>query len=912
MTEKKIKSYNLQASIPGILRLIGIGGAILAVIGVGIGFYIASTRQEFRGKDFPAELSENVVGIVNGYERKETENGVLKYFVKAETAKTFDDNHQELDSVILHIYKDGKSDVFDRVSANRAVYIPVADSKEFTIYFAGDVDIRTHDKLEVKTDQLNYRSLTEIANAEESVTFKRFNISGSSYGAVVDVGKKTLELQKDVEILAEGAGEAETAELKVKRAFLKSGNAFVDSDSETIKLSRNVAINIIPDSGGGVENPTDINSLEALVFLKDKEIRRIELDRDVLVKQNPTSQKPDWFRTRAQKAVALIDKSVQHLSLFDDVVIETNRGRGETIKAVSDNAVYTKDGEVFELNDSVEINTVRDSSPMRANGARAVYKQTRGEILLSGGAQISRGGELIKADSIEAKLDQTNQLKFAKATQNAYLKQIESDRTSEIYADVLTANFRAKQTVSSAKARGATRIVVSPGNKSEYSKFRLSTPNGLDAGFNADGSVSEVNTFGRTTLNLDAGSERASATDRTVTADTIKTVFRPSGNELLRAHAIGNAELVVVPKSAQAGEYKTAVNSPRFDCEFFPGNNARTCTSTRRSKAVRTALNGKSETQVLEADSLVSEFEKNSRDISVFRSSGRSRFSQGDKNGSAETISYSPIDSMVRMRGGEPTVWDSNARAKANMIDWNTKTEQSVLVGGVSTTYYSQKRSGGATPFSESGSPVFLTSNSARFDQKARTAVYLGNARAWQEKNYVRGEKLFIEEAAGRFFAEGNVQSVLYDAKRTVGANKSSSPVFVSAGTMLFQREVNKIRYEKKVDIRQGPDRIVANAADVYLTSDNDLSKTVASGNVVITQPKRRATGDFAQYDAIAETVLLKGDPATFTDSESGSTTGKVVNVDLKNKKAVNSGSSSPTDSGRIRSVYNVKGSRLN
>ncbi len=894
------------------LRLFGIGGAVLAVIGVGIGFYISSTVQEFRGKDFPAELSENVVGIVNGYERKETENGVLKYFVKADTAKTFDDNHQELDAVTLHIYKDGKSDVFDRISANRAIYIPVADSKEFTIYFAGDVDIRTHDKLEIQTDQLNYRSLTEIAIAEEAVTFKRINISGKSYGAVVDVGKKTLELQKDVEILAEGPGTGETEELNVKRALLKSGNAFVDSEKETIKLSRDIAINLLPKPGGQVEGPTDINSRDGLVFLKDREVRRIELNGDVRVKQNPTGQSPNWFKTHSERAVVIVDKTVQHLDLIDNVIIETNRGSGETIKAVADNAVYNKDGDVFELNDRVEINTVSDSKPMRATGARAVYKKTKGEVLLSGGAQITRGGELIRGDAIEAQLDAGNRLTFAKANQNAYLKQVESDRTSEINADVLSAKFREKQTISTATARGATRIIVSPGNKAEYSKFRLSTPSGLDAGFNADGSIREVNTLGRTTLNLDAGSDKASASDRTVTADTIKTVFRPSGNELVRAHAIGNAELVVVPRSVQAGDYKTNVTSPRFDCEFYPGNNARNCVSTKRSRAVRTSLNGRDEKQVLEADSLTSDFEKNSRDISLFRSSGRSRFSQGDKNGSADSISYSPGENLVKMRGGEPTVWDSNARAKANMIDWNTQTEQSVLVGGVSTTYFSQKKSGGATPFSESGSPVFITSNTARFDQKSRTAVYLGNARAWQEKNYVRGEKLFIEEAAGRFFAEGNVQSVLYDAKRSIGGQKSTTPVFVSAGTMLYQRESNKIRYESKVDIRQGTDRIVANAADVYLTSDNTLSKTVASGDVVITQPKRKATGDFAQYDAIAETVILKGDPAVFTDSESGSTTGKVVNVDLKSKKAVNSGSSAPNDSGRIRSVYNVKSSRLN
>ncbi|NNF00572.1 MAG: LPS export ABC transporter periplasmic protein LptC, partial [Pyrinomonadaceae bacterium] len=83
------------------------------------------------------------------------------------------------------------------MSAKRAIYVPEEDgSKNFTIYFAGNVDILTRDALTVKTEQLKYSKKTEIADAEELVEFARHNLSGRSYGAIVSLKSNTLDLLK--------------------------------------------------------------------------------------------------------------------------------------------------------------------------------------------------------------------------------------------------------------------------------------------------------------------------------------------------------------------------------------------------------------------------------------------------------------------------------------------------------------------------------------------------------------------------------------------------------------------------------------------------------------------------------------------------------------------------------------------
>src|SRR5258708_26284489 len=107
---------------------------------------------------------------------------------------------------------------------------------------------------------------------------------------------------------------------------------------------------------------------------------------------------------------------------------------------------------------------------------------------------------------------------------------------------------------------------------------------------------------------------------------------------------------------------------------------------------------------------------------------GGAKFSELDRNAISSQFSFTESDRTVRLRGSEPTVWDSKARAKAKEIDWDTKNQKSFLRGGVSTTYYSQNQTGGATPFSDSKKPLFLTADSAEMDHKQETGRYPRNA----------------------------------------------------------------------------------------------------------------------------------------------------------------------------------------
>src|SRR5688572_17712853 len=169
----------------------------VAVLAVAVGFYRSSSNPEFRMKGFPTSLSTDVVAVVNGYERREMDGDVVKYYIKADKGTTFTDNHQELENVYLEVFDPNGAS--DKITAAKAVYIP-EDNKNFTGYFAGNVNIETRDALKVRTEQVTYKKADEIATIEEAVEFERESIKGKAFGAIVRIAEEKLELLKDVEI----------------------------------------------------------------------------------------------------------------------------------------------------------------------------------------------------------------------------------------------------------------------------------------------------------------------------------------------------------------------------------------------------------------------------------------------------------------------------------------------------------------------------------------------------------------------------------------------------------------------------------------------------------------------------------------------------------------------------------------
>ena len=587
------------------------------------------------------------------------------------------------------------------------------------------------------------------------------------------------------------------------------------------------------------------------------------------------------MKTKANRAVANINKELERLELYENVVIET---------------------------------TSNSPTPTLITANTVIYEKAAGKINLTGNAQIKQRSDIVRGDVINADLLPDNKIKFARVSGHAFLRQRKPERTTEVSALELNATFNHNQELQNANSIGSSEVVIIPSKAEEYTKLRMLAAKAINLRFKADGTLNNMKTQGRTTIKLNAPNNSPDAANKTLTADTVNTTLRSNGKDLESAKAVGNAILLIQPLRNSPDNYKTTVSAPRFDCEFYEGNNARNCVAGIGTKTVRvpTQPNKNRGTQTLIAQRLNTVFDRSTRDVERFDATGKAKFSEGDRKGISNNITYRSSDQVVRLRGGEPTIWDSQARVRAGEIDWNTKDSKSEYRRKVRTTYYSQKQTGGATPFGKTDSPVFITSNTADFDHKTKKALFKGNARAWQGNNYVRAERLLLEQIEERFSGEGKVQSALYEAERTIGGKKTKTTVYASANKMFYKRSEGKLRYEGNVDIRQGTERIVGGIASIYLNKKNELSQTVIEKNVVITQPNRRATGDYAKYTASDERVVLRGNPAKVIDSENGSSSGRELTVNLITKRVEVKGKTTKNSTGRTRTIYKIKDGKLN
>ncbi len=901
---QNIKNLRLRAKLPTVFRASAIFALVATVLAIGFGFYLSKNNREFRMKSLPAELSQDVVAQVNGYERRETDGEKLKYYIKADRAKTFADNHQELENAFIQVYDD-TGENSDKISSATAIYVPAKDaSKNFTAYFAGNVGIETRDALKVKTEQLTYNQETETAEAEELIEFSRENITGKSVGATVKLRDKTIELLKDVEI------NSNDADNKIQQAKIVAGHAFFNQTAGKIEFNQNVNVNITANNSGETAQPTDIKSDRATAFFINKEINKVELNGNVDVYQKPTSASSKWTKAKANRAVAKIQKELKQLELFENVDIQTTANNSKPTEIKTNYALYDKDADKFELKNAVDIVTLEDNQPTNIKAREATYEQSNGKIFLNGAAEITQGGDFIKGDSLTAELFPNKKLKNADAKGNAYLKQTTPERTTEVSGSELNATYADNQLLQSANAVGASQAILTPALANDYSKISLAAPNAIRLNFRANGILDQMQTDGRTTLSLNAPNNNQTAANKKLVADSVKTVFNQNGKDLTKAEAVGNAELTVEPLRAAPENYRTTINAPHFDCDFFEtGNNAKNCQASVNAKAVRvpTVPAENRGNQTISAERLDVKFNQENKDVERFDAFGGAKFSELDRNAIANQLTFTANDEFVRLRGGEPTVWDSRARAKAGEIDWDTRNEKSALRGKVSTTYYSQAKTGGATPFANPSAPVFVTSETADFDHRAETGLYTGNARAWQENNYVRADKLLVKQKEGELYGEGTVQSLLYDAKRKENGKEISVPVYAAAQKLSYAKDKNVLRYETNVDIRQGADRITAGAANVFLNDKNEVSQTIAENNVVITQPNRKVVGDYAQYNMTDETMVLRGNPARVEDSENGSSQGAQLTVSLRDKRVEGESKTKENNTGRMRTVYKIK-----
>ena len=857
-----INNFRIRAALPDATRYVVIALLGISVIALVVAFYRGRSTSSFKVRSEHAQLSTDVIANVNGYERLETIGDVPKFFIRADNAVTFSDNHQELTNVFVRLYDDAGNEA-DALAAGRALYIPAPEGN-FIAYLKDNVNIDTKDGVNIKTGNLTFTKAVNTAESDELIEFAKDGVKGRAFGAVLNIGEKKLDLLRDVEI--------ETVAANGEYSKATSSSAKYDHIEGRFDLVSNVVVHLKSKQN----DLTDVTAGKATVFL----------DR---------SEGEDSKSTEVKK-----------LELVENVNIVSKKPSGTQSNISAGYALYTKPDDRYELRESARI--VSGGADVRAE--RIVYEPTALKARLDSNVSVVQGGDTVTGDVIDAFMFADGSIKAVRVDGNANVKQINADRTLTVSAPKINADWNDAHVISNATTLGQTTAIMAPNNPGEYSLVTTTAVRSLSVTFAGAGLIRQMTTDGRTKIKIDGNSAQTDASNKTVTADAVKTDFYADGKNIRRTEAIGDAELFIEPLKGGANKYQTTINAARFDCDFYATDNAaKLCVGTTKTKTVRTPMFEMADrgVQTILSDKLSASFREDSKDMEFLEASGNAKFNELERNAIANQMSYTEGDGVIRLRGGEPTAWDSLSRAKAREIDYLSREQRSAFRGKVSTTYYTKKTTGNSVPFGESEKPVFVTSDTADIDHKTEIAVFTGTARGWQGDNFVRADKLTLFQRDGKFRGDGNVQSTIYDSKQTQNGKEVNVPVFATAGTMDYDRDTRILRYRTKVDLRQGTDRMTSDSADIYLNENNKVIKTVNETSVVVTQPGRKATGEWMQYTAENEQAILRGNPATVTDAQNGSSRSTEITMFMKENRFVGSGKTRQNQNGRVKSVYNVK-----
>ena len=537
-------------------------------------------------------------------------------------------------------------------------------------------------------------------------------------------------------------------------------------------------------------------------------------------------------------------------------------------------------------------NSKASNSEARARSDRAelFLTGTRNQLttaILSGGVQLATGDAASRVSTGAQSRGAQNQGLRNQGAQNR-----EAQQAAEASAGRVTLHFAGQQILQTVHAEDGVRLSQKKSQRGAPVVSASSSP---------------------------AGGE-AQNQDIEMTAPVMDFIVK-GGRQLERAETSGPPQIVITQPGANQ---KTVVTAAKFTAKFTEKNRLATLHGEPDAKIIsRRIVSGKmaasesgfapgqpdrvSTSQLLDVVFLPE------GGIASITQSGGVAYVDGAQKAWAQRGEYTAADQLLVLRGS-PRVVDNGMTTTAQTIRMNRTTGDATAEGSVKSTYSELKAQpdGGMLASSD---PIHVTSHTMTAHRSPALAVYTGDARLWQNANVVEAPTLQFDRDHRSLVAQAMGQDSVGTGLRPVRAGQSPAPTQPLAqpvSTVLVQVDksgkatpvtitsarLNYADAERKIFLGGG---VTAKGNDTTLTgrqmtvfllprsqsqagtamspgTPGQVERIVAQGSVVITQPKRHATGDRLVYTAVDDKFVLTGGssggiPSIF-DAERGKITG--------------------------------------
>jgi lipopolysaccharide export system protein LptA len=382
------------------------------------------------------------------------------------------------------------------------------------------------------------------------------------------------------------------------------------------------------------------------------------------------------------------------------------------------------------------------------------------------------------------------------------------------------------------------------------------------------------------------------------------------GNQLKTGDTLGKAMITILPSPAgsqpakssaggqdMGGNATTVATAGKFHVTFDDNNRMKTLHGSPDSRIVSTTpgqpekVSTARNLDVLFGPDGSAEKLVQTGDFQYHEASGKP--DTAGRSAFGEVATYTPGDYMLVLTGS-PRIIDSGTTTTAEVIRINRQTGDGFADNDVKTTYSDLKPQPNGALLANSD-PIHVTAQHMTGQKQPGVAHYTGNVRLWQTDNVVRAPRIDFDNQKRSIVAESDRSQTVSSLFVQQGEGGKLTPVDVTSDRLTYVDEERRARYTGNVLARSPTETITAKQIDVFLkpadaedknaapqkksaipgaNGPSQIDHMVAIGNVVVTQPNRRAVGDRLVYTADDARYFLTGKSPSIFDAEHGTVWG--------------------------------------
>jgi lipopolysaccharide export system protein LptA len=352
--------------------------------------------------------------------------------------------------------------------------------------------------------------------------------------------------------------------------------------------------------------------------------------------------------------------------------------------------------------------------------------------------------------------------------------------------------------------------------------------------------------------------------------------FLTDGSRLLRAETSGPGQIALTSLAGNGPQ--TLATAGQFQAHF---NDSGQLASVHGAPNARIVNKNPGQSDRVSSSKTVDAVFHSGRVESIVQH-GNVAYVDGKRKAWSDRARYTPADQILLLTGS-PRLVEDGITTTAHSVRLNRATGEALAEGNVKTTYSDLKPEPNGALLASS-SPIHVTA-SAMSVHDANVALYSGGARLWQDANIVEAPTIQFDREHRSMIAHGTPEKPVSTILVQSDKSGNATSVAITSSGLTYTDTERIAHFDSDVVAKSTDITITASQMDAFLEptgtavanqtpSAGKMEKIVASGQVVVTQPNRHATGNELVYVAAEDKFVLSGGPPSIFDAEHGKITG--------------------------------------